>query len=77
MQRGRKRGTDWEGQQREHVRTEQIERRYARVDYSGAGWSSGTGACGRHRPVAHGETFYLSVLSIFFVFFLTFGVGFV
>lgn len=61
MQRGRKRGTDWEGQQRERVRTDQVECGHDRADYSGAGRSSGTGACGRHRPVAHGRTFFCVV----------------
>ena len=49
MQQGRKRGTDWEGQQRERVRTERVECGRARTGQSGTGAArqSGTGTARR------------------------------
>ena len=59
MHRGRQRGTDWEGQQRERVRTEQVEWHYARADHSGAGQSSGTGGFGDIDPRRTDKLYFL------------------
>jgi len=70
VQRGRKRGTDWEGQQRERVRTEQFECGHVRADYSGAGRSSGTEHADDIDPWLTDKLIVLSIID----FFLSIGV---
>ena len=76
MQRGRKRGTDWEGQQRERVRTERVECGRASTGHSGTG-ASGTGAAAPEHAddIEPWRTDKHYVLSILFVFSLNIGVG--